>query len=80
MMSLMVSFCLSFLPQDVLVEIWDLIESVSEGFPIYSSNAYSLHYHFTIISNMTKLLLKVVLNSFSSIDPPILSLKALKNR
>ena len=27
---------LSFFPQDVLGEIWDLIESVSEGFPSYS--------------------------------------------
>ena len=27
---------LSFFPQDTLDEIWDLIESVSEGFPIYS--------------------------------------------
>ena len=27
---------MSFLPQDVLDEIWDLIESVSEGFPFYS--------------------------------------------
>ena len=27
---------LSFFPQDVLDEIWDLIESVSEGFPTYS--------------------------------------------
>ena len=26
----------SFLPRDVLDEIWDLIESVSEGFPPYS--------------------------------------------
>ena len=26
---------LSFFPRDVLDEIWDLIESVSEGFPIY---------------------------------------------
>ena len=25
-----------FSPQDVLDEIWDLIESVSEGFPTYS--------------------------------------------
>ena len=31
-MSLMASFLLSFFPRDVL----DLIESVSEGFPIYS--------------------------------------------
>ena len=27
---------LSFFPRDVLDEIWDLIESVSEGFPTYS--------------------------------------------
>ena len=27
---------LSFSPRDVLDETWDLIESVSEGFPIYS--------------------------------------------
>ena len=26
---------LSFSPRDVLDEIWDLIESVSEGFPTY---------------------------------------------
>ena len=34
--SLMASFVLSFLPLDVLDEIWDLIESVSEGFLTYS--------------------------------------------
>ena len=28
---------LSFFPRDVLDEIWALIESVSEGFPTYSS-------------------------------------------
>ena len=28
---------LSFSPRDVLDEIWDLIESVSEGFPFYSN-------------------------------------------
>ena len=28
----------SFLPRDILVEIWDVIESVSEGFPTYSFN------------------------------------------
>ena len=31
-MSMMASFVLSFFPLDVLDEIWDLIESVSEGF------------------------------------------------
>ena len=35
--SLMVSFVLSFFPLDVLDEIWDLIESVSERFLTYSS-------------------------------------------
>ena len=35
--SLMASFVLFFFPLDVLDEIWDLIESVSEGFlPVYS--------------------------------------------
>ena len=36
MMSLLVFFVLSFFPRDALGEIWDLIESVSEGFPTYS--------------------------------------------
>ena len=35
--SLMASFVLSVFPLDVLDEIWDLIESVSEGFLTYSS-------------------------------------------
>ena len=34
--SLVASFVLSFFPLDVLGEIWDLIESVSEGFLTYS--------------------------------------------
>ena len=34
--SLMASFVLSFFPLDVLDAIWDLIESVSEGFLTYS--------------------------------------------
>ena len=32
----MASFVLSFFPLDVLDEIWDLTESVSEGFLTYS--------------------------------------------
>ena len=36
--SLMASFVLSFFPLDVLDEIWDLIESISEGFLTYSFN------------------------------------------
>ena len=35
-MSLMASFCVVLFPQDVLDEIWNLIESVSDGFPTYS--------------------------------------------
>ena len=35
-MSLWRLFMLSFFPRDVLDEIWDLIDSVSEGFPFYS--------------------------------------------
>ena len=34
--SLMASLVLSFVPIDVFDEIWDLIESVSEGFLTYS--------------------------------------------
>ena len=40
--SLMASFVLSFFPLDVLDEIWDLIESVSEGFLTYSFVQHSL--------------------------------------
>ena len=41
-MSMMVSFVLSFFPRDVLDEILNLIESVSEDFPSYSSTIYWL--------------------------------------
>ena len=34
--SLMASFCAVIFPLDVSVEIWDLFESVSEGFLTYS--------------------------------------------
>ena len=37
--SFMASFVLSFFPLDVLDGIWDLIESVSEGFLTYSSKS-----------------------------------------
>ena len=42
-MSLMASFLLSFFPLDVLDEIWDLIESVSEGFLTHSTNVMFLY-------------------------------------
>ena len=41
-MSMMVSFVLSFFPRDVLDEILNLIESVSEDFPSYSLTFTSL--------------------------------------
>ena len=44
-MSMMVSFVLSFFPRDVLDEILNLIESVSEDFPSYS---YILNVHLYI--------------------------------
>ena len=37
---------LSFFSLDVLGEIWDLIESVSEGFPTYSYDF--LHFNFIV--------------------------------
>ena len=38
---MMVSFCAVFFPRDVLDETLDLIESVSEVFPTYSSDLFS---------------------------------------
>ena len=46
LVSLMASFVLSFFPLDVLDEIWDLTESVSEGFL-----TYSLRNSFILIPN-----------------------------
>ena len=49
--SLMASFVLSFFPLDVLDEIWDLIESVSEGFLTYSFIFFTffLYIHYNIL-------------------------------
>ena len=41
-MSLMASFVLSFFPLDVLGEVWDVIESVSEGLLTYSCTQASV--------------------------------------
>ena len=40
----MVSFYAVFFPRDVLDEILDLIESISEGFPTYSSNLKTVNH------------------------------------
>ena len=45
-MSMMVSFVLSFFPRDVLDEILNLIESVSEDFPSYSYTNVSFFVRF----------------------------------
>ena len=49
-MSMMVSFVLSFFPRDVLDEILNLIESVSEDFPSYSCYLRKLFYKFSIVT------------------------------
>ena len=43
MVSVVVSFVLSFFPRDVLDEILKLIESVSEDLPSYSFKSWSGH-------------------------------------
>ena len=57
-MSMMVSFVLSFFPRDVLDEILNLIESVSEDFPSYSSIAHSLSLSHTQHPDMIEIQLK----------------------
>ena len=57
---------LSFFPQDVLDEVLDLVESVSEGFPTYCFQVMSLldQLGFTYIwnsQNITKLQLNMVI-------------------
>ena len=48
----MVSFVLSFFPRDVLHEILNLIESVSEGFPSYSCQSIVITIAMTIIKTV----------------------------
>ena len=52
--SLMSSFVLSFFPLDVLDEIWDLIESVSEGFLTYYFNIQSAILDLTGSGNFSR--------------------------
>ena len=50
---MMVSFVLSFFPRDVLDEILNLIESVSEDFPSYFNNqACSLSHNIYVITRL----------------------------
>ena len=59
-MSMMVSFVLSFFPRDVLDEILNLIESVSEDFPSYSYSYDSSI--FAIFSHLLRYDLSLLLN------------------
>ena len=51
-MSMMVSFVLSFFPRDVLDEILNLIESVSEDFPSYSDLAHLAAWDLQVVINV----------------------------
>ena len=53
--SLMASFVLSFFPLDVLDEIWDLIESVSEGFLTYTSVGDKQIRTFCLLPSLSRL-------------------------
>ena len=66
---MMVSFVLSFFPRDVLDEILDLIEPVSEGFPTYSckqhtgdsrQHIFEKRYCFEVASSRTKRVLNLL--------------------
>ena len=57
-MSMMVSFVLSFFPRDVLDEILNLIESVSEDFPSYSYRIQMLKYIIEIKKD--KIVMKII--------------------
>ena len=50
----MVSFVLSFFPRDVLDEILNLIESVSEDFPSYSFIPLHFHYQLSMVGILLK--------------------------
>ena len=52
-MSMMVSFVLSFFPRDVLDEILNLIESVSEDFPSYS---FSIFQYVDLLQEITDIM------------------------
>ena len=54
-MSMMVSFVLSFFPRDVLDEILNLIESVSEDFPSYSFRISLSGLMLSLVSSVGKI-------------------------
>ena len=72
-MSMMVSFVLSFFPRDVLDEILNLIESVSEDFPSYSYIDTSIRY--TLFSNRSYSGIYVICVNIGIIIPNIVPVK-----
>ena len=70
---MMVSFVLSFFPRDVLDEILNLIESVSEDFPSYSYNPTDIirfvdenMYGNTLLSTLKRPEKKLVFKTFAT--------------
>ena len=63
---MMVSFCAVLFPRDVLDEILDLIESVSEGFPTYSYKDISSKF-----KSITSFLKMYYSNSWQKQRPPL---------
>ena len=59
--SFMASFVLSFFPLDVLDGIWDLMESVSEGFLTYSDKPRMLFFLLINVKMPVELSMKNVL-------------------
>ena len=68
-MSMMVSFVLSFFPRDVLDEILNLIESVSEDFPSYffikNTDTQNLHILLSVGQLLRKALTYLYINYFN---------------
>ena len=58
----MVCFSAVNFPRDVLDEIWDLIESVSEGSPTYSQSFFSIGRYYYNFFNILKMLHKAFKN------------------
>ena len=61
--SLMASFVLSFFPLAVLDEIWDLIESVSEGFLTYSFLSFYCPVKMHLYQHMITVTIEIIEDS-----------------
>ena len=72
-------FVLSFFPLDVLDGIWDLIESVSEGFLTYSLT-YTILSALFIVSYWRKYVREVLVNRLGGLSLPRKSVVRLTDR